>query len=148
MWVRMVRPVVAGRQPRRVNAVVELSEAEAQTLILAGSAVASAPPPAPSTGSSSGASRPPHLVGVEHAVDANAMTAERRNAPTNWGEALVSDLDGVGPVTAGLLAEAGINTMADLLAADAAQVALLARVSPARAEKWRQRAATIVAGVP
>lgn len=148
MWVRMVRPVVAGRQPRRVNAVVELSEAEAQTLILAGSAVASAPPPSPSTSSGSGASRPPHLVNVEHAVDAGAMTAERRDAPTNWGEALVSDLDGVGPVTAGLLAEAGIETMADLLAADAAQVALLARVSPARAEKWRQRAAAIVRGEP
>lgn len=145
MWVRMVRPVVAGRQPRRVNAVVELSEAEAQTLILAGSAVASAPPPAPST-SSAIDGRPPHLVGVEHAVDAGAMTAERRTAPTNWGEALVSDLDGVGPVTARLLAEAGIETMADLLATDPVQLAHLARVSPAKAEKWRQRAQAVVDG--
>ena len=148
MWVRMVRPVVAGRQPRRVNAVVELSEAEAQTLILAGSAVASAPPPSPSTGSSSGASRTPHLVGVEHAVDANALTAERRNAATNWGEALVSDLDGVGPVTARLLADASIETMADLLATDAPTLAHLARVSSAKAEKWRQRAAAVVRGEP
>lgn len=146
MWVRMARPVVAGRQPRRVNAVVELSEAEAQTLILAGSAVASAPPPSPSTSSSTGASRPPHLVGVEHAVDAGAMTAERRGAPTNWGEALVSDLDGVGPVTARLLAEAGIETMAELLAVDAKELAMLARVSQAKAEKWRQRADAIMRG--
>lgn len=146
MWVRMVRPVVAGRQPRRVNAVVELSEAEAQTLILAGSAVASAPPPLPEPVEGNGGSRPPHLVGVEHAVDADALTAERRFAPTNWGEAMVSDLDGVGPVTARLLAEAGIETMADLLATDPVQLAHLARVSPAKAEKWRQRAQAVVDG--
>lgn len=90
----------------------------------------------------------PHLVGVEHAVDANVVHAERRDAPTNWGEALVSDLDGVGPVTAGLLAEAGIETMAELLATDTPTLAMLARVSPAKAEKWRQRADAIVRGAP
>ena len=74
-------------------------------------------------------------MGVEHAVDASAMHAERRDATTNWGEALVSDLDGVGPVTARLLAEAGIETMAELLATDTPTLAMLARVSPAKAER-------------
>jgi len=90
----------------------------------------------------------PHLVSIEHAVDARVLTAERRAAPTNWGEALVSDLDGVGPVTARRLAEAGIETMADLLATDAPTLAHLARVSQSKAEKWRQRAAAVVRGEP
>lgn len=85
----------------------------------------------------------PHLVGVEHAVDANVATAERRNAPTNWGEALVTDIDGIGPVIARRLAEAGIETMAELLAADTTHVALIASVRPAQAEKWRQRAQAV-----
>ena len=47
MWVRMVRPVVAGRQPRRVGDVVELADHEAQQLILARCAVACAAPALP-----------------------------------------------------------------------------------------------------
>lgn len=90
----------------------------------------------------------PHLAGIEHAIDANVVTAERRAAPTDWGEALVTDIDGIGPVIARRLAEAGIETMAELLAADATQVALIASVRPAQVEKWRQRAQAVVRGEP
>lgn len=88
----------------------------------------------------------PHMIGVEHAIDQNAAAAERRGA--NWSDALVSAIDGIGPVTARRLAEAGIETMADLLAADPAHVALIASVRPAQAEKWRQRAESVVRGQP
>lgn len=88
----------------------------------------------------------PHLAGIEHAIDANVVTAERRNAPADRGEALVTDIDGIGPVTARRLAEAGIETLADLLAADPAHVALIASVKASQVEKWRQRAQAVIDG--
>lgn len=145
MRIRMLRNTIVqmpGETARVVDAgaVLPVDDVIGRMLIAAGKAALIDDAP-PVTGA-------PHLHGIEHAVDAGAMTAERRGTPTNWGEALVSDLDGVGPVTARLLAEAGIETMADLLATDAPTLAHLARVSSAKAEKWRQRAATIVAGEP
>lgn len=88
----------------------------------------------------------PHMIGVEHAIDQNAAAAERRNAPADRGEALVTDIDGIGPVTARRLAEASIETMADLLAADPAHVALIASVKAGQVDKWRQRAQAVVDG--
>lgn len=84
---------------------------------------------------------PVHMAGVEHAIDARAVTAERR---TDWGDALITDIDDIGPVLAQRLADGGIETMAQLLAADPVDVALLASVKPIRVEKWRQRAAAVV----
>lgn len=86
----------------------------------------------------------PHMIGIEHAVDRNAAAAERRGA--NWSDALVSAIDGIGPVTARRLAEAGIDTMADLLAADPAHVALIASVKAHQVDEWRQRAQAVVDG--
>ncbi len=68
------------------------------------------------------------------------MHADRR---TDGGEALVSALDGIGPVTAQRLAEAGIETMAEFPAADPTHVALIASVKPIQVEKWRQRAESL-----
>lgn len=100
--------------------------------------------PVGSTSSPTGA----HMHGVERAVDANVAGAERRAMAmaTDWGEALVTEIDGIGPVTARRLAEAGIETMAELLAADPAHVALIASVKPVQVEKWRQRAQAVAGG--
>lgn len=143
MRIRMLRNTIVqmpGETARVVDAgaVLPVDDVIGRMLIAAGKAALIDDAP-PVTGA-------PHLHGIEHAVDAGAMTAERRGTPTNWGEALVSDLDGVGPVTARLLAEAGIETMADLLAADPSHVALIASVRPTQVEKWRQRAQALVRG--
>ena len=95
--------------------------------------------PVGSTSSPTGA----HMHGVERAVDANVAGAERR---TDWGEALVTEIDGIGPVTARRLAEAGIETMAELLAADPSHVALIASVKPVQVDKWRRQAQAVAGG--
>lgn len=82
----------------------------------------------------------PHLTGVEHALDAGALGAEQRMN----GETAVTAIDGIGPVTAQLLAEANIHTLAQLLDVDVAMLAMLARTTTAKAEKWRQRAAAVM----
>lgn len=66
MWVRMTRAVVAGRQPRQVGNVIQLSDQEAQILVLAGSAVLSNAPPSPPISQVETTEAP--LPGVEHAV--------------------------------------------------------------------------------
>jgi hypothetical protein len=78
----------------------------------------------------------PHLVGVEHAIDTDVLTAERRV----FGGMLLSGIDGIGPRTAAKLADARLETVDDLLAADPAAVAAATGASPATVLKWRQRA--------
>jgi len=78
MWVRMVRAVVAGRAPRQVGEVVEVQEAEAQALILAGMAVESSAPPVeketpPAPIETAEDPRP----GVEHAVKRKGRGAQK-----------------------------------------------------------------------
>lgn len=119
------------------DSVHDLPDGLARALVAGGYAVAVDAAGSPSAGSGGG----PHLAGVEHAIDARVVAAERR---TDWGEALITDIDGIGPVLAQRLAEGGIETMAELLAADPAEVALLASVKPVQVEKWRQRAAAVV----
>lgn len=133
MLISVVRNTLVDGQIVDAGTVIDASPPVAQQLIAMHKAVAVAPPPTP-----------PHMVGVEHAVDVAAMAAQRRDA--NWGEALVSAIDGIGPVTARRLAEAGIATMAELLAADPAHVALIASVKTGQVEKWRQRAQAVIDG--
>lgn len=75
----------------------------------------------------------PHLAQAEYATNSNVDAAERRSAP-------VSSIDGIGAVTAKLLAEGGIHTVDDLVDVDAPTLALLGRVSVAKAERWLQSA--------
>jgi predicted flap endonuclease-1-like 5' DNA nuclease len=141
MLIRIVRNTLAaptGQPPRPVDAgeTIDVPEMLGQQLIALGKAVAvdvGAPV----------AATAPHLVGIEHAIDGGAGHAERR---TNWGEALITAIDGIGPKTAQLLATAGIETMAQLLAAPADLVAQLTGASSERVEKWRQRAQAVLDG--
>lgn len=139
MRILVVRNTLVAGVAVDAGTYLHTAPATAAQLIAMGKAVAVEDAPSPSA---------PHLVGIEHAVDVGAMTAERRDGATatDWGDALITDIDGIGPVTAGLLAEAGIATMADLLATEAAQVALLARVNVRKAQAWQQRAQALVRG--
>jgi len=117
------------------GAEVEIPDDPARALVAGGYAVAvgsASSPTAP--GSPTGGV---HVAGIEHAVDANVALGERR---ADFGGMLLSGIDGIGPVFAGRLAEGGIETVAELLNADAAEVALLAGAKPAQVTKWRQRA--------
>lgn len=87
-------------------------------------------------------------VAIAHAVDpsgvGHALDVDAAPPPgTDWSQALVSALDGIGPATAQKLADAGIETVGQLMAADPARVAAAAGVSAARVEKWRQRGALL-----
>lgn len=84
----------------------------------------------------------PHLAGVERAIDASALTAERRT----FGGMLVSGLGGIGSKTAARLAAQGIETVDELLMTDPALVASVAGVSAATVAKWRQRATAAAEG--
>lgn len=141
MLIRIVRNTLAapvGQPPRPVDAgeTIDVPAMLGEQLIALGKAVAvdvGAPVSPPLS----------HLVGIEHAIDAGASHAERR---TNWGEALVSAIDGIGPKTAQVLASAGIETMAQLLAAPPDRVAQLTGASSERVAKWRQRAQAVSDG--
>lgn len=134
MKVRMVSLAAGPDGSWPPGSVHDLPEGLARALVAGGYAVA-----VDVAGSGGG----PRLAGVEHAIDARVVAAERR---TDWGEALITDIDGIGPVIAQRLGDGGIETMAELLAADPAEVALLASVKPVQVEKWRQRAAAVVGG--
>lgn len=141
MRIRIVRSTLAapvGQPPRPVDAgeTIDVPAMLGEQLIALGKAVAvdmGASVVAPA----------PHLVGIEHAIDAGAVHAERR---TNWGEALITAIDGIGPKTAQILATVGIETMTQLLAAPADRVAQLTGASSERVEKWRQRAQAVIDG--
>ena len=139
MKVRMVTLMAGPDGVITPGSEIDVADVVGVAMIAQGYAVA-LPSTGYGAGAGSGAARP-HLAGVEHAVDVHAGHAEQR---TNWGEALVTEIDGIGAVTAGLLADGGIETMAELLAVDTPMLAMLARVSPAKAEKWRQRAQAVM----
>lgn len=71
-------------------------------------------------------------------------TPREENLPrirTDGGVAIAADddlttIDGIGPVFAKRLAQAGIVTFTDLASADATLVAAAAGTSPAKAESW------------
>lgn len=142
MLIQILRNTVAkptGDTPRAVDVgeVIDVDVMQANQLIGLRKATAV-------TGGAS------HMTGIEHAVDHNALTAERRTqepgqpAPTDWGDMLLSGIDGIGPKTAAKLADGGIETLTDLLVADPDALALAAGVSPATVEKWRQRVQAVV----
>lgn len=135
MRVRMVSLAAGPDGSWPPGSVLELPDDLARALVAGGYAVAVGElvePTAP--GSPTGGV---HVAGIEHAVDANVTLGERR---ADFGGMLLSGIDGIGPVFAGRLAEGGIETVAELLNADAAEVALLAGAKPAQVTKWRQRA--------
>ncbi|MEF8812401.1 MAG: helix-hairpin-helix domain-containing protein [Halovenus sp.] len=76
-------------------------------------------------------------------ADDTAVTAEREEAaPADAGQDgdPVDEIKGIGPTYAERLGEAGISTVADLVAADAATVADAAQASESRATDWIERA--------
>lgn len=64
----------------------------------------------------------------------------RAVTPTRPADKDVSEIDGIGPVFAGRLQDAGLQTVSDLGAASPDRVAEAAGVSAARARAWIEQA--------
>lgn len=56
------------------------------------------------------------------------------------GDAPVDSVNGIGPAYAQRLADAGVETVGDLVAADVAEVSEIADISESRIERWQERA--------
>ncbi|MGI9529732.1 MAG: helix-hairpin-helix domain-containing protein [Acidimicrobiia bacterium] len=83
---------------------------------------------------------PPRFREVD-ASHAKNNTVEAAPADVNADDDLTS-INGIGPVTAGKLSEAGILTFAALAATDAAVVSDIAGTSEGAATKWIEAAST------
>lgn len=80
-----------------------------------------------------------HLGTVPVDTDDRTVTVRVEHAPTE-ASTPVTAIDGIGPARSERLAAAGIETVADLLAADLDAVADDTELSRTRLERWRDRA--------
>lgn len=118
---------------RRADGDSRADAGETATGPTAGGVSASDATATPGTGSESETAT---ATGAAATPEPEDSDAERRRVPSE----AVDVIKGIGPTYAGRLSDAGIETVADLAAADAADVADRADVPESRLEDWIERA--------